>query len=99
MRVDWEPDTDNAYLSNGSDNLAIHRVQNVSSIKETKLDHIGFVVAQENDVDQWYDYLESLDISIHAEPKTHRDGARSFYVKDPDDVVVQILYHPRISVD
>jgi catechol 2,3-dioxygenase-like lactoylglutathione lyase family enzyme len=29
--------------------------------------------------------------------KTHRDGARSFYFKDPDGVLIQLLYHPPIS--
>jgi hypothetical protein len=32
-----------------------------------------------------------------AEPRTHRDGARSFYCQDPDGNAVQILYHPPIS--
>jgi hypothetical protein len=29
--------------------------------------------------------------------KTHRDGARSFYFRDPDGLLIQLLYHPPIS--
>ena len=34
---------------------------------------------------------------IKNEPRTHRDGARSFYCLDPDGNVVQMIYHPPIS--
>ncbi len=32
-----------------------------------------------------------------TEPRTHRDGARSFYCKEPSGVKVQIIYHPPIT--
>jgi len=31
------------------------------------------------------------------EPKTHRDGARSIYFKDPEENMIQIIFHPPIS--
>jgi catechol 2,3-dioxygenase-like lactoylglutathione lyase family enzyme len=34
---------------------------------------------------------------LAAEPKTHRDGARSFYFRDPDGLLIQLIYHPPIS--
>ena len=34
---------------------------------------------------------------MHSQPKTHRDGARSFYCADPDGNVVQMIFHPPIS--
>jgi hypothetical protein len=30
-------------------------------------------------------------------PRTHRDGARSFYCFDPAGNLVQFIYHPPIS--
>lgn len=93
MQVEWEPDTDNVYLTNGNDNLAIHR----GDSKNSNLDHIGFILNSEDEVDQWYSYLCNKGVQITKEPKTHRDGARSFYVYDPDGVSVQLIYHPPLS--
>ncbi len=93
MQVEWEPDTDNVYLTNGNDNLAIHR----GNPNDSNLDHIGFILNSEAEVDQWYSYLCNRGVQIAKEPKTHRDGARSFYVYDPDGVSVQLIYHPPLS--
>lgn len=93
MQVEWEPDSDNVYLTNGNDNLAIHR----GNPQDSKLDHIGFILDTEEEVDHWYSHLRNHGVQIVKEPKTHRDGARSFYVNDPDGVNVQMIYHPPLS--
>ena len=36
-------------------------------------------------------------VEIVARPRTHRDGARSCYVKDPDGNTLQVIHHPPIS--
>ena len=95
--VDWEPDDDNVYLTNGTDNIALHRAPQNQYTDDTRLDHIGFVVASMQAVDQWYEYFRSVKVSTDGQPRTHRDGARSFYVWDPDGVKVQVMYHPKIS--
>ena len=41
--------------------------------------------------------VNSPSIVLADEPKTHRDGARSFYFHDPDGVLIQLIYHPPIS--
>ena len=43
------------------------------------------------------DGIESRGVAIVAKPKTHRDGARSCYVTDPDGNTIQIIHHPPIS--
>ena len=93
MHVEWEPDADNVYLTSGNDNLAIHR----GDPQDSRLDHIGFILDSEKQVDQWYSYLRDHHVPIEKEPKTHRDGARSFYVVDPDGVNVQLIFHPPLS--
>jgi catechol 2,3-dioxygenase-like lactoylglutathione lyase family enzyme len=95
--VEWEPDPDNIYLTSGRDNLALHRVADGRSTSGQALDHLGVIVADADDVDRWAAFLESRGIAIAARPKTHRDGARSCYVKDPDGNTVQIIHHPPIS--
>ena len=98
MTVEWRPDVDNVYLTSGNDNLALHRVAG-NSPAETgqKLDHLGFFIANEAQVDDWYAYLKANDVVIRAVPRTHRDGARSFYCADPEGTVVQFIYHPPIT--
>ena len=96
MQVEWEPDSDNVYLTSGADNLAIHRVE-CDSEDQQRLDHLGFVVPAPSDVDAWYEYLVTRRVEIVEPPRTHRDGARSFYCVDPSNIKVQVIYHPPLS--
>jgi catechol 2,3-dioxygenase-like lactoylglutathione lyase family enzyme len=97
MRVEWEPDPENVYLtSGGHDNLALHKASEAPAGPQ-RMDHIGFAVPTYEDVDLWRDWTGSHGARILRETKTHRDGARSFYLEDPDGVVIQIICHPPIS--
>ncbi len=92
MTVQWQPDDDNVYLTTeGLDNLAIHRA-NAEPEGAQRLDHMGFAVARAADVDAWFDHLNAHAVAIVAPPRTHRDGARSLYFRDPDGTVVQIIH-------
>lgn len=98
MAVEWHPDPDNIYLSSGNDNLAIHRFMGAArDPAQQRLDHIGFILDEPEQVDAWHTFLQAHDVRILKAPKTHRDGARSFYCADPDGNVVQMIYHPPIS--
>ncbi len=102
--VEWRPDPDNLYLRLGDDNLAIHKFVARDAADEDafhrrlgqRLGHLGIVVRRPDDVDAWAAQLRP-HVKMLAEPRTHRDGARSFYCEDPDGNAVQILYHPPIS--
>ena len=94
--VEWEPDSDNVYLSSGIDNLALHRAM-TDVATGGALDHLGVIVRTPEDVDAWAAFLESRGVTLAAKPRTHRDGARSCYLHDPDGNAVQIIYHPPIS--
>jgi catechol 2,3-dioxygenase-like lactoylglutathione lyase family enzyme len=98
MTLEWMPDQENAYLTSGEDNLALHQLppgQQPGPVQTVH--HIGFVVRHPDDVDAWAERLRKLGIPLAAEPKTHRDGARSFYFHDPDGLLIQLIYHPPIS--
>ncbi len=99
MRVEWRPDEDNVYLTSGRDNLALHRLERIRDPQEPdlSLDHIGFVVRCPEDVDAFADRMKALKAPFRHSIKTHRDGARSCYVGDPDGNTVQIIYHPPLS--
>jgi catechol 2,3-dioxygenase-like lactoylglutathione lyase family enzyme len=95
FEVEWEPDADNVYLSSGVDNLALHRSPDATA--GGALDHLGLIVRSAGDVDAWAGFLQSRGVTIDSEPRTHRDGARSCYFKDPDGNSIQIIHHPPIS--
>jgi catechol 2,3-dioxygenase-like lactoylglutathione lyase family enzyme len=98
MRVEWRPDSDNVYLTGGTDNLALHRVPSGRDPGPAqRLDHIGFVLNEARAVDEWCAFLMSRGVAILKEPKSHRDGARSFYCRDPDGNTVQLIYHPPLA--
>ena len=97
MRVEWRPDADNVYLTSGRDNLALHRVDDTPAARGQRLDHIGFVLPNAVAVDAWHAFLASHAVPILQVPKTHRDGARSFYCRDPDGNTVQMIHHPPLA--
>jgi catechol 2,3-dioxygenase-like lactoylglutathione lyase family enzyme len=96
MRVEWRPDPDNVYLTSGSDNLALHRLAADYSGAQ-HLDHIGFMLNTPEEVDQWFAFLSDNGISMKTNPRTHRDGARSFYCLDPGGNTVQMIFHPPLA--
>ena len=95
-KVEWRPDGDNVYLTNGADdNLALHR--EAANPSGGTLDHFGIMLKDAADVDAWAEHLKAHAIKLIKEPKTHRDGARSFYVNDPEGNTIQFIHHPPIA--
>jgi pimeloyl-ACP methyl ester carboxylesterase/catechol 2,3-dioxygenase-like lactoylglutathione lyase family enzyme len=94
MRVVWQPDPDNVYLSSGPDNLALHRATAPRAASGSPLDHLGFLVDGAERVFVIAEMLGHRGVPIVHPPKRHRDGSCSVYVRDPDGNVVQILYAP-----
>jgi catechol 2,3-dioxygenase-like lactoylglutathione lyase family enzyme len=95
-QVEWRPDADNLYLTaHGHDNLALHKA--AKPLGETRLDHFGIILKKAPDVDAWHAHLDSHGVRILKRPKTHRDGARSFYCADPEGNILQFIHHPPIS--
>lgn len=96
MQVEWQPDADNIYLtSDGLDNLAIHRADPGEGAQ--RLDHMGFALPFLEDVDEWQAHCIGQGVEIAQAAKTHRDGARSFYFRDVDGTLVQLIWHPPIA--
>ena len=98
MEVDWKPDNENVYLTNGLDNLALHYDKDVSpGTNDSRLDHFGIFIKQKEDIDKYLTHMKNNNVKIHKEKKIHRDNSISFYVEDPDGNILQILWHPSIS--
>lgn len=99
MEVVWQPDPGNVYLSSGSDNLALHQLPNGQALAAaaSPLDHLGFIVSHMDRVQELEREFRARDVTILKPFKRHRDGSASFYCADPDGVVIQMLYEPRLS--
>lgn len=95
MKIDWQPDADNLYLTSSNDNFALHRAPvDFTPVQPQRLDHIGFFLPTSESVDRWFDYMCLHQVTIKAPPKDHRDGSRSFYCADPDGNTVQMIFIP-----
>ena len=98
MTIEWRPDKDNVYLTSGNDNIALHVIpERLAEAQQQSLDHIGFIIPKIDDVSIWYMFLLKNEVMMKTKPRTHRDGARSFYCYDPDGNTIQIMYYPPIS--
>jgi len=95
MKIIWQPDADNLYLTSGDDNFALHRAPaDFSPASHQRLDHFGFFLTEPDQVDVWHEFMLANNVTIKAAPKNHRDGTRSFYCADPDGNVIQMIYYP-----
>jgi catechol-2,3-dioxygenase len=98
MEVVWEPDPENVYLSTGVDNLALHELpQSATPSAEQQLDHIGFIVESVERVRELEEEFRTKSVKIVQPFKIHRDGSASFYLADPDGIIIQMLYEPHLS--
>lgn len=98
LTVEWEPDPKNVYLTfQSQDNIALHEVENFSPEPNKQiLDHFGFIMVSPQAVDELYAQALAYKATIVQKPKQHRDGAYSFYMQDPDGIVIQLICHPPI---
>jgi catechol 2,3-dioxygenase-like lactoylglutathione lyase family enzyme len=96
----WEPDDKTAYLSSGSDNLALHQLDDgaqPSRDPTQALDHLGFLLTAPSAVYAAAEAVRARGERILQEPREHRDGSHSFYMADPDGNVVQVLFEPNVA--
>jgi catechol 2,3-dioxygenase-like lactoylglutathione lyase family enzyme len=102
MKVVWEPDPQNVYLSSGSDNLALHEVPTDQKAgfrggPDQPLDHLGFIAGSPEAVEAAYAAMVTAGAKITKPIKKHRDGSHSFYMADPEGNIIQVLFEPHIS--
>jgi catechol 2,3-dioxygenase-like lactoylglutathione lyase family enzyme len=96
MRMVWQPDADNVYLTSGCDNLALH-CGSKGTPGAQSMDHLGFIVASVEELEVGYEWARQNRLDIVRPLRHHRDGSVSYYLHDPDGNVIQVLYEPSIS--
>ena len=92
MKVDWKPDDQNVYLTNGVDNLALHYDENISDVKnDSRLDHFGIFIKNKDDIDVYMKHMRII-MSKSIKIKRHIDKSVSFYVEDPDGIFANFMH-------
>ena len=61
------------------------------------LDHFAFFVPTIAELEAAWEWAGQNRLDIVHPLRHHRDGSISFYIRDPDGNVVQLLYEPAIS--
>ena len=61
------------------------------------MDHFGFFMESPESVDAMFHKVQKEGVPIVKPPKQHRDGSYSFYLSDPDENVIQVLYEPTVA--
>lgn len=103
MKIVWQPDPDNVYLSTGVDNLALHQVpaeefEQFAASPNHPLDHFGFLMESQESVEALFEEVSAQGVTIVQSPKLHRDGSFSFYLADPDSNTIQVLFEPSVQL-
>jgi catechol 2,3-dioxygenase-like lactoylglutathione lyase family enzyme len=103
MTVVWHPDPENVYLSTGYDNLALHQLSseelsqfNLSRVHP--LDHLVFLMDSPESVNALFTEATEQGITIVKPLKQHRDGSYSFYLHDPDQNTIQVIFEPTVHL-
>jgi catechol-2,3-dioxygenase len=97
---EWRPSDRELYMTSGSDNLALHALDAAAppaAPGDSRLDHIGLLMSKPEDVDAWATWLEQHGVPLDTRPRVHRDGAKSFYARDPEGNRIQFIWHPPIA--
>ena len=98
LDVVWDPDPENVYLSSGADNIALHASRGDIALPDRQqLDHLGFIVGSVERVRELEGEFRARGVEIVHPFKVHRDGSASFYLADPDGIIIQMLYEPHLS--
>ncbi len=103
MKLVWQPDPENVYLSTGVDNLALHQIS-AEEQKQFKpspvdpLDHLGFLMDSQESVKALFQEVSAQGVTIVKPLKLHRDGCFSFYLEDPDHNTIQVLFEPSVTL-
>ena len=97
MRIEWRPDADNCYLTNGNDNLALHRAttgnrQRTRGSITSASSSTGSRMWTPGTISWWPKRLKS---SIRRGPIATARAV--FYCRDPEGTSVQLIYHPPLS--
>ncbi len=90
FRVDHRVGANISYLRINSDMLVLVKAETPGSAdsRDIRVDHFGFRLASDDEVDQAAAYLDDRGVHLVTSPAQRREG-RAFFVMDPDGNLIE----------
>ncbi len=90
LKLDHRVGANISYLRINSDMLVLVKAETPGSpqARDIRVDHFGFRLASDAEVDAAVDYLDDRGVHIVTRPSHRREG-RAFFVMDPDGNLVE----------
>ncbi len=90
LRLDHRVGANISYLRLNSDMLVLVKAETPGSLqaRDIRVDHFGFRLSSDEEVDAAVHYLEERGVHIVTRPAHRREG-RAFFVMDPDGNLVE----------
>jgi len=90
LSVDHRVGANITYLRTGSDLLVLVKAETPGSreARDIRVDHFGFRLASDHEVDEAAAFMESKGVHLVTRPSNRREG-RAFFVMDPDGNLVE----------
>lgn len=85
----WEGDEDWANFELGGDDLSL--VKRKGAVHPP---HLGFYVASKEDLQAMQNRIKASGVKVET-IDLHRDGTSSFYFRDPDGNLLEMIFDPR----
>jgi catechol-2,3-dioxygenase len=90
FRVDHRAGANISYLRLNSDLLVLVKAETpgTADARDIRVDHFGFRLASDNEVDEAAIYLDDRGVHLVTRPAHRREG-RAFFVMDPDGNLIE----------
>lgn len=90
MKVEFRAGANISYLRVKSDMIVLVKAETpgVPEARDIRVDHFGFRLPTDAEVDEAADYLEQQGVHLVTRPAQRREG-RAFFVMDPDGNLIE----------
>ncbi len=90
LKVEYRAGANISYLRVNSDMIVLVKAETpgVPEARDIRVDHFGFRLPTDSEVDESADYLEEQGIHLVTRPAQRREG-RAFFVMDPDGNLIE----------
>lgn len=90
LKVEYRAGANISYLRVNSDMVVLVKAETpgVPEARDIRVDHFGFRLPTDAEVDEAAEYLEEQDVHLVTRPAQRREG-RAFFVMDPDGNLIE----------
>lgn len=90
LKVEFRAGANISYLRVNSDMIVLVKAETpgVPEARDIRVDHFGFRLASDAEVDEAADHLDDLGVHLVTRPAQRREG-RAFFVMDPDGNLIE----------